>query len=266
MNYSIILESLNNNTGIISIIGLFVVIPLAILSDKIISYLKSRKYNKELKQILLQELWLNLNYVAQIEVSYRNQLDDLENFHIPNSPPRTHVLGKFFDFNLLNSLEKFEKEKTIAIFGLLEDLKYDFSYFKGYLVSVQKIDEIEYKKNCSTMLNFINPVMSNMLDLWVCLVKDIGAKSNISQIEDLNKIILKKIKDGKWIRSSYRSSFFDKVKYQNMPKFDVILCWENDWEDSNKDVLEIRNLVAIYGNGTDLIKKNKAELTEIPKP
>lgn len=245
MNYSIMLESLNNYTGIISIIGLFVVIPLAILSDKIISYLKSKKYNKELKQILLQELWLNLNYVAQIEVSYRNQLDDLENFHIPYCPPRTHVLGKFFEFNLLNSLEKLEKGKTIEIFEQLEDLKSDFSLFKGYLMSVQKINENVYKKNCSIMLNFINPVMSNMLDLWVSLVKDIGAKSNISQIEDLNKIILKKIQDGKWIRSSYKSSFFDNVEYENIPKFDVILCWENDWVNSNKEVVEIRNLVAI---------------------
>ena len=32
----------------------------------------------------------------------------------------------------------------------------------------------------------------------------------------------------------------------DMPKFDVILCWENDWENSSKEVLEIRNLVSIH--------------------
>ena len=58
--------------------------------------------------------------------------------------------------------------------------------------------------------------------------------------------IKEKIKEGKWIDSSYKSSFFDKLEYKDKPKFDVILCWENDWENSNKEVLEIRNLVAIH--------------------
>jgi len=57
---------------------------------------------------------------------------------------------------------------------------------------------------------------------------------------------LEKIKKGKWIRSSYKASFFNKMEYMDMPKFDVILCWENDWESSSKEVLEIRNLVSIH--------------------
>ncbi len=246
MNYSIIAESLNNNQGIISSIGLIIVIPLAILSDKIISSWKSKKYKKELKETLLNELWINLNYVAQLEVSYRNQLKDIENFHIPHYPPRTHVLGKFFEFDILNSLDKLEKGKTIEIFEQLEDLKHEFISCKSYLMNFQSVDEVEYKKFCSTMLTYIDPLMRNMLDLWISLVKDIGAKSSVSQIQELSEIILEKIKEGKWIHSSYKASSFDKLEYRDIPKFDVILCWENDWENSNKEVLEIRNLVAIH--------------------
>ncbi len=246
MNYSIIAESLNNNQGIISFIGLIFVIPFAICSNKIISLFMSKKYKKELKETLLNELWINLNYVAQLEVSYRNQLRDIENLHVPHYPPRTHVLGKFFEFDILNSLDKLEKGKIIEIFEQLEDLKHEFLSCKSYLMSIQSVDEVEYKKNCSTMLTYIDPVMRNMLDLWVSLVKDIGAKSSFSQIQELSEIILEKIKEGKWIHSSYKSSFFDKFEYKDMPKFDVILCWENDWENSNKEVLEIRNLVAIH--------------------
>ena len=246
MNYSIIAESLNNNQGIISSIGLIIVIPLAILSDKIISSWKYKKYKKELKETLLNELWINLNYVAQLEVSYRNQLKDIENFHIPHYPPRTHVLGKFFEFDILNSLDKLEKGKTIEIFEQLEDLKHEFISCKSYLMNFQSVDEVEYKKLCSTMLTYIDPLMRNILDLWISLVKDIGAKSSVSQIQELSEIILEKIKEGKWIHSSYKASFFDKLEYRDIPKFDVILCWENDWENSNKEVLEIRNLVAIH--------------------
>ena len=246
MNYSIIAESLNNNQGIISAIGLLIVIPLAIVSDKIISFYKSRQYKKELKETLLNELWMNLNYVAQLEVSYRNQLQDTENFHILHYPPRTHVLGKFFEFDILNSLDKLEKGKTIEIFEQLEDLKHEFLSCKRYLMDIQSVDEVEYIKFCSTMLTYIDPLMKNMLDLWISLVNDIGAKSSVPQIQELSEIILQKIKKGKWIHSSYKASFFDKLEYRDMPKFDVILCWENDWENSNKEVLEIRNLVALH--------------------
>ena len=87
---------------------------------------------------------------------------------------------------------------------------------------------------------------TNMLDWWVVLVKDFGAHSTIPQIQELSNIIRRKIKEGKWIRSSYKASFFNKDDYKNIEKFDVILCWHNDWPEAEKEIIEIKNTVRIH--------------------
>ena len=166
--------------------------------------------------------------------------------HIPHYPPRTHILGKFFEFNLLNSLNNYEKGIVIETFSQLEDLKYEFYAWRNYMIKILNINIVGYKAFSSTLLSYVDPIMINMIDLWVFLVKDIGVNSVIPQIQDLNKIILKKIKEGKWIRASYKSSFFNKDEYKNLKMFDVILCWENDWKESGKEVVELKNLVLIH--------------------
>lgn len=246
------LEVINNNQGIIAVIGLLIVLPLAIMSDKIISISNRRKYRRELKEILLKELWINMNHVSQIESSYKNQLIDLQNLHIPHYPPRTHVLSKFIEYNTLSSLNKTQKEVVIEIYQQLEDLKYEFFVWKDNLHKIEIVDEHWYIAYSSTILSYIDPCMRNMVDLWIMLVKEIGGKTTLKQIKDVHNIILTKIKEGKWIRSSYKSSSFNNEEYMNIDKFDVILCWVNDWEDCNKETIEIRDTVAIF----DSWKKN----------
>ncbi len=65
---------------------------------------------------------------------------------------------------------------------------------------------------------------------------------------DLSKKINNLFKEGKWINPSYKASFFKDLKNQpeDEKKFDIILCWENDWEDSGKETIELKNIVPLH--------------------
>lgn len=80
------IEWINANQGIIELVGLFFIIPFAIISERILSARKKSAHRKELKGMLVKELWINLNYVAQIETSYENNCRDFQNLHIPPPP------------------------------------------------------------------------------------------------------------------------------------------------------------------------------------
>lgn len=247
-----IADYLNNNQGVISLIGFFLVIPLAILSEKLLSGKKRKKNENEFKIFLLYELWININFVAQIQRSYENNVNDKSMLHIPHYPPRTEVISKFLSFDLINCLNSDEKNLVIEVYSQLEGLKFEFLNWKENLVfkNIKDDDEI-YQVLSSTMLSYIEVVMKNMLDLWIGLVKDLGKKSIIPQIRDLNKIILVEIKCGNWIRSSYKASDYNKEQFKNLKKFDVIMCWINDWQDCPKKVIEISKIVPIYESWID---------------
>lgn len=237
---------LNDNQGIISIVGLFIVIPASIFSEKLISFFRGRTHRKELKSILIRELWININFIANVNKSFVNQLNDINNLHIPHYPPRTNVLGKFFEFNLLNNLDINERDGLIEIYQQLEDMKYEFYLWRTKIQSCEAIDVKWYEIYSSTLLSYVKPLMTNMLEMWITLVKNIGSKSKIPQIKEVNSVIIKLISQGKWIRIAYKSSEFNKECYNNIEKFDVIICWENDWKECSKVVIEIKNTIALY--------------------
>ena len=98
----------------------------------------------------------------------------------------------------------------------------------------------------STLLSHIDPLMRNMLELWLKLVKELGMDSPIPQIKELTRLIAEEIGKGKWIRASYKATFFRRKEYENLDKFDALLCWINDWTDCPKKVIEIRKLVTLH--------------------
>lgn len=238
---------LNSNQGVIEAIGLLLVVPIALFSDKIISLFKKREYKKELMRLLLKEFWFNINFVSQLEVSYENNLKDAGNVHIPSYGPRVSIIEKFLEFNVLNSLGVDERDRVTEIYAQLKDLKHEYYLWRELLTKyvITRNKEI-YKTISSIMLSYVDPVMQNMLDLWILLVKDFGTKSNIPQIQKLNDVIFQKIKEGKWIRATYKASAFNRDKYKNINKFDVILCWINDWPESEKKILVIKDIVTIH--------------------
>lgn len=243
-----IVDLLNENQGVIEVIGLCFVIPLAIISERVSARKRQKEQRRELKNILLKEFWMNINFVTQIEQSYFNNFLDHVNLHIPHYPPRTEILNKYFQYDLLTSLNQREKEGFIEIYSQLDNLKNEYTDWRSRLMNNPDLvrDKDLYKAISSTMLTYIDPLMRNLLDVWIVIVRDIGSRSNVYQIHELNKILLSHIQNGKWIRSSYKSSYFNNPQYTNVQKFDVILCWEHDWPETNKEVIEVKNIIALH--------------------
>lgn len=240
-------EWINDNQGIIELIGLFFIIPSAILSDRIISARKRSELRKELKRILVKELWINLNYVAQIETSYETNFRDFQNIHIPHYAPRTEVLGKYFELEFFESLSPSEKDGLVEVYAQLESLLREFLHWKSLmLTSNLASNNTTYRAVSSALLSHIDPLMRNMLELWLALVRELGMGSPFPQIKELTKLISEEIKKGKWIRASYKATFFRRREFEGLDKFDVLLCWINDWADCPKKVIEIRKLVALH--------------------
>lgn len=243
-NVDSLARKLNDNQGIISFVALILIVPFALYSDKILLYKRKRNYEVELKQILLHELWININHVANIEASYRNNLLDDEGIHIPHYPPRTSIIEKFIDFEIVTSLNKFNMLAVVEIFGQLDGLKHEYYIWRELLTTTPlKADKELYTITSSTMLSYIEPVMRNMMELWIVIVKDFGGKTEIPCIKNLNQIIFSLIRQGKWLRASYKSS--DVVEKVDLPCFDVLLCWENDWKECPKEVIELKDIICI---------------------
>ena len=237
---------INTNQGIIELVGLFLIIPSAILSDRILSARKMLAYRKELKRMLVKELWINLNYVAQIETSCEKNLRDFQNLHLPHFAPRTEILEKYFEIDFLESLTPREKDGLVEIYAQLRSLLREFLHWKSLLLTSNLAsDKATYEAVSSTLLSYIEPLMRNMLEFWVLLVRELGMNSPFPQIKELTRLILEEIGNGKWIRASYKATFFREEEYENIDKFDVLLCWINDWADCPKKVIEIRQLVAL---------------------
>jgi hypothetical protein len=243
-----LLEALNENQGLISLIGLFLVIPFAILYESISKYLNRNKDREELERLLLRELWVNINFVAQIEESYKKNLTDAD-LHIPHYPPRTEILDNLIQLNLIDSLEKRNKDCLLEIYSQLENLKREYYLWREKILSPILIENREiYRILSSTMISYIDPAMRNMLELWIGIVSRKGATSPIPQIQKLNDIIVKEIRSGKWIATSYRASRLINNKPIDMRDFDVIMCWENDMKGvkTQKEIIEIKGLILLH--------------------
>jgi len=129
-----LLALLNDNQGLISLIGLFLVIPFAILHESISKYLNRNKDKIELERLLLRELWMNINIVAQIEKSYKENLLDT-NLHIPHYPPRIEILNNLIQLNLIDSLGKDKKDCVLEIYSQRSNLKYEYYLWRQQIFS-----------------------------------------------------------------------------------------------------------------------------------
>jgi hypothetical protein len=146
-------------------------------------------------------------------------------------------------------LEKHNKDGVLEIYSQLENLKYEYYLWRQMIFSPILIKDKEiYKLFSSTIISYIDPSMQNMLDLWIGIVLRKGGTSPIPQIQKLNDIILREIRSGKWIATSYRASGLINKKPIGMSDFDVIMCWENDMKGTitQKEIIEIRDLIILH--------------------
>lgn len=249
MLFSTYVNLINDNSGVIALIGIFVVIPFALLSNNIISYFRQRSYRKELKELLLHELWININFVAAIENSYKNNLLDVGGLHMPHYPPRNEVLEKFIERDILNSLNKYEKVTILEIYAQLEGLKREYYIWRKLLFQGLYHDCEKYEIISSTMISYVSPVMKNMMEFWVRIVSEIGKNSSSQPISETYKIIKERINAKKIIASTYKASDVQNKEYY--ANVNVIVCWINDWPESPIEVIEIKKIACLHPTWKD---------------
>jgi high-affinity Fe2+/Pb2+ permease len=87
----------NANEGFIAAIGVLVVVPLAIISNRLLERAHKKQLASAARNLLIHELGINLNFVGQIEESYHNNITDWfesgkepSGLHIPHYGPRTN--------------------------------------------------------------------------------------------------------------------------------------------------------------------------------
>jgi len=91
----------NENEGFIAAVGIFVVVPLALLSNRLLEKAHRKQLAAVATNLLVFELWHNLNYVSQIERSYENNFGWFDTakepagLHVPHFGPRTSIFEKF---------------------------------------------------------------------------------------------------------------------------------------------------------------------------
>lgn len=241
MNY---IDLFNNNQGVIEAIGLFLVIPFSLFGNKIIEFLDNQKNKKGIEEILQHELWVNLNYVSQIEESFNNTIKDGKAHHVPHYPPRNEVLGKIVEFNFIKPLKN--RVQLLEIYAQLSELKEEFVHWREVIpFKNNRIDKDLYKIQSSTILSIVDPLMRNMIDLWLRLLLQQKSKHLNIEVQCLKEQLQKKIRNGEWLITTYKSSrlpdnFIDKDKHN------FIVCWINDSANPNKKIIEIKNKVALF--------------------
>lgn len=236
----------NSIQGFITLIGLFLIIPFAILSDRFIAYLRNKKHRKELQQLLLHEIWVNMNFAYSMEKSYNKNLLASPGTYVPRYSPRTEIISKFFEFDLINSLNYDDKCYLVEIFTQLEGLKKEFEIWKEKVLFCDLCsDRALYETISSTMLDYIDVLMKNCMDLWIGLVMKFGKYSKINKIRDFYSKLIGIKKEGRKFKYTYKASFYNTKEYENID-FDLIICWVDDFKDSKREVFEIRNIVPLH--------------------
>lgn len=241
------LKWINENQALIEFLGLILVIPLAIVSDQIVTFFDQRKNKKNLSLLLIHELWINLNFVSQIEQSHESNRTD-KKVHIPYFPPRTSVLSKFLSYDLLTSLPKKDQEGVTEVYAQLTELKYEYNEWRNLLTQTTIMENKEnYELRSQFVLNYISPLMKNMIDLFIRFLLRYGQKADDTRLRDLNKSITTAIQNGKWIGTTYKSSLFNPAIQEK--EISVLVCWVDNMPKntkSNIEIIELANSIPIH--------------------
>lgn len=236
----------NKNSGFLSLLLLIITIIFGFITPKVLEYFSKKGFRKDLKDLLIIELLANIDFVAQIHSSHNKNLDpNSTNLYVPTKSPRVDVIEKFIQYNIIFSLNKRHRESILNVYAQLEGLKREYYIWRENTVSVPIIikEPDIYKQLSLPMTGYIETVMTNMIDLWIEIVNESGSDSSYEVVREINKVIRMKIKNGKWIRGCYKSSFYNVQGWEHIDKFDVIMCWVNDGSITDKEIIEIKSFI-----------------------
>lgn len=239
----------NENSGFIAAVGIFVVVPLALLSNRLLEKARRTQRASVATNLLVLELWHNLNYVGQIEKSYENNFEifDTEEprgIHVPHFGPRTSILEKFITVEHLVSLDEQKAVGLLEIYAQLCSLREEFNRWRDSLSATLGNQEL-YEAFSSTLLSIVDPLMRNMTDLWVRLLALDSFNPHLPQIASAATLIRSRIMSGQMLHPTYKSSYF-----MTHPRVfglqDKIICWRDDWKDAPVEVIELSRVAPLH--------------------
>jgi hypothetical protein len=242
-------ELANHNEGFIAAVGIFVVVPLALLSNKLLENARRKQLAAVATNLLVFELWQNLNYVGQIETSYENNFEWFgteapKGVHVPHFGPRLSVLEKFITVEHLASLDERYASGLLEIYAQLCTLRDEFPRWRDSLSSTLESREL-YEAFSSTLLSVIDPLMRNMTDLWVRLLSTAAFNPRAPQIAATVTLIRSRILQGQMLHPTYKSSYFMTHPRAFGPQ-DKIICWRDDWKDAPVEVLQLSSIAPLH--------------------
>lgn len=261
----ILFEFTNKNQGFLTLVG--ILLAWFGIAEPIRKQRENQEKNQEiLQKSLLLELWQNMNFAYQIEVSYRNNLKSRGEFlHIPKYPPRYYILEKivtpenlrdFTDIKLgKDKKSQFNTDQLLEIYAQTKMIDKEFDHWQNRLaynyVSSKNPENNKdiYELISSKLLELVEVFMKNSTGMWLQLLEDekIVKRTDKDKLINLSKTITEYYKKGRYVAPCYKSSFYKKK--ENQPegnKFDIIFCWENDWIDSNHETIELKDLVPLH--------------------
>ena len=240
----------NENSGFVTAVGLFLVVPCALWVDRLIERKRRTQMLATSLRLLAHELWMNLNFVGQLGESHQNNLDEFEHdepqgTHIPYFGPRTVIIERFLDAERFESLSEFQQARLVEIIAQLDYLGAEFSRWRDSLWTGAMTDRETYELASLNLLQGLTPAMKNMVWMWV----EVISIADLSVSEESVREVYKKIITGVSLKGSvltaYRASEF-LAGSTELSEDHLYVCWENDLKSETGEGVSLisLNLVA----------------------
>ncbi|WP_461211472.1 hypothetical protein [Desulfocurvus sp. DL9XJH121] len=208
----------NANSGFISAVALFFVIPFTIASTNMIEKRRIAKNTNSTLQILAYEFWQNLNHVSAIEHSHNNNIkriaenetSDHPEIGYPHYAPRLAVIDKLITSDHILSLDAPYPMMVAETYGQLCELREEFFYWKKMITEIDLSNLELYEAISSSTMSYIDTVMRNMLTLWIDLIRKVGHLSPIPQINHTASIINITLDKKIVYRIAYKASWIQR--------------------------------------------------------
>jgi hypothetical protein len=241
----------NDNGGFLTVLGVIVVVPFAIWSARLLDLSRRKQLAAAATNILIYELWHNLNYVGQIEKSYENNFNLFESenptgLHVPHYGPRLAILEKFITVEHLSSLDERRRWGVLEIYAQLCALQEEFTRWRESLLKPPMFESRAlYEAMSSTLLSIIDPLMRNMVDIWASQLATESFTAPSKEIESVAALIRSHIASGRCLHPTYKSSRLKSLSNTLKPT-DIILCWRDDWGSAPVEVIELSLVAAPF--------------------
>ncbi len=263
INIAIQNEPINSITLIITIFSLVVA-----YCQLIIPLNKERKQREKLQHFfettLIIDLWENMNFISSIEKLYNKNLNIQDvSIHIPKFSPRILVLEKLADIQMVSNWNISALDKQL-ILGIYQDTVEVKNLFNEWKINLSQYDNLttevninRYKEDSGILLEYIDVVMRNSVQLFCnllenkTLIKSIPDERIRHKFVDVSNEICSAQKEGKIFYVTYKSSYTQNGAYKPQSPYDGIICWENDLQGCDKDIIELKNIIPLHDSWKD---------------